>query len=73
MVDWQTSLFFFFLLNLVGWQAKVSYKGSYEKLIQEVAQMQCSVNTGQPRILGLPLILNPVLCRAVVVQLLSPI
>ena len=72
MVDWQTSFFFF--LNLVAWQAKVSYKGSYEKLIQEVAQMQCPVDTeGQPRILGLPLILNPVLRRVVVVQLLSPI
>lgn len=70
MVDWQTSFFFF---NLVAWQAKVSYKGSYKKLIQEVAQMQCSVDTGQPRILGLPLILNPVLRRVVVVQLLSPI
>ena len=36
--------------------------------------MQCPVDTeGQPRILGLPLILNPVLRRVVVVQLLSPI
>ena len=51
MVDWQTNFFFF---NLVAWQAKDSYQGSYKKLIQEMAQTQCSVDIGQPRILGLP-------------------